>query len=114
MVVNKSSRSKACLEYIQLKQNKKTLKTLTEFKIYCQQIYFFKKKKKRKEKGGRQGERSVAIRFFKKHLVATARANGSKLFEDIIDNTCTSNCVTQALNELDFTIPLIRRSFEAR
>lgn len=114
MVVNKSSRSKACLEYIQLKQNKKTLKTLTEFKIYCQQINFLRRKKKKRE--GRKTRREIGCYkfFFKKHLVATARANGSKLFEDIIDNTCTCNCVTQTLNELDFTIPLIRRSVEAR
>lgn len=62
--------SKACLEYIHLKQNKKTPRTLTEFKIYRQQIYLFKKKKKKKkrnENGERQGERTVAIRslFFK-------------------------------------------------
>lgn len=69
-----------------------------------------KKKKKRNEKGERQGERTVAIRslFFKKHLVATVRVNGSKLIEDIKDNT--SNCETEALDELDFTIPLIRQS----
>lgn len=36
------------------------------------------------------------------------RVNGSKLIEDIKDNT--SNCETEALDELDFTIPLIRQS----
>lgn len=54
--------SKACLEYIHLKQNKKTPKTLTEFKIYCQHIYF-KEKKKKEKKRGKKGERTVAIRF---------------------------------------------------
>lgn len=71
----------------------------------------FKKKKKKKEvrrEKGKERERLLLGLYFLKTLVATVRVNGSKLFEDIKDNT--SNCETEALDELDFTIPLIRQS----
>lgn len=72
MVVNKSPMSKACLEYIHLKQNKKTPRTLTNslnLKYIANRYICLRRRrrKKKNEKGERQGERTVAIRslFFK-------------------------------------------------
>lgn len=63
----------------------------------------------RREKGKERERLLLGLYIiFQKHLVATVRVNGSKLFEDIKDYT--SNCETEALDELDFTIPLIRQS----
>lgn len=70
MVVNKSPMSKACLEYIHLKQNKKTPRTLTNSLnlkyIANRYICLRRRRKKMRREKGKERERLLLGLYFLK------------------------------------------------